>query len=176
MLQSTSGLAEFVKAVVVFLGRSSGTAASASKPAFDAFAKALTESLADIPGDCLSSKFFVPLIKLLLIRTGRSTALTFVPAIFVDPIIETLKSANSFAQPAKPGVAAARLVTSFNSERLQRGDRERLMETVYTVARSKTSADFDGLAWESLLGLMVQLMAKPTFYAVSIHSILGLMA
>ncbi|KAL5940581.1 hypothetical protein ACKVV1_008247 [Pyricularia oryzae] len=140
MLQSTSGLAEFVKAVVVFLGRSSGTAASASKPAFDAFAKALTESLADIPGDCLST-------------------------IFVDPIIETLKSADSFAQPAKPGVAAARLVTSFNSERLQRGDRERLMETVYTVARSKTSVDFDGLAWESLLGLMVQLMAKPTFYA-----------
>ncbi|TLD06036.1 uncharacterized protein PgNI_08979 [Pyricularia grisea] len=148
MLQSTNGLADFVKAVIVFLGRSSGAAALQSRPAFDAFAKALTESLADIPGDCLSTTF-------------------------VGPIIETLKSADSFDQPTKPGVVAARLVTSVNGERLQRGDRERLMETVYTIARSQTSADFDGLAWESLLGLMVQLMAKPTFYAdMSIQGLL----
>ncbi|TLD28651.1 hypothetical protein PspLS_03959 [Pyricularia sp. CBS 133598] len=148
MLQSTNGLADFVKAVITFLSRSCGTAASPSRPAFDTFAKALTESLADIPGDCLSTTF-------------------------VGPITEILKSADSFGQPTKPGVAAARLMTSVNSERLQRGDRERLMETVYTVVRSQTSADFDGLAWESLLGVMVQLMARPTFYAdMSIHGLL----
>ncbi|TLS23831.1 hypothetical protein PpBr36_08784 [Pyricularia pennisetigena] len=148
MLQSTNGLADFVKAVIAFLGRSSGTTASPSRPAFDAFAKALTESFADIPGGCLSTTF-------------------------VGPVIEILKSPDSFGQPTKPGVAAARLVTSLSSERLQRGDRERLMETVYTLARSQTSADFDGLSWESLLGLMVQLMAKPTFYAeMSIQGLL----